>query len=93
MMFNNNYDEDDYKLYGDDSVYEEDFFGDIDEDTVDFETQMEEFEVWVYSLIAQADAELSLAIEEGDLEKADRLKDEIELMLLTDYTSKGMRCD
>ena len=40
MMFNNNYDEDDYKLYGDDSVYEEDFFGDMDEDTVDFETQM-----------------------------------------------------
>lgn len=91
MMSKNYYDEDDYELGGLDSVDEGEFFGDMDEDTVAFDIQMEEFEAEFNMLISQAEGELAEAIEEGDLSRADRLQDEIELIMMTDFSLKEMR--
>ena len=90
-MSKNYYDDDDYEFGSIESVDEGEFFGDMDEDTVAFDIQMEEFEAEFNMLISQAEGELAEAIEEGDLSRADRLQDEIELIMMTDFSLKEMR--
>ena len=90
-MSKNYYDDDDYEFGSIEAVDEGEFFGDMDEDTVAFDIQMEEFEAEFNMLISQAEGELAAAIEEGDLSKADRLQDEIELIMMTDFSLKEMR--
>jgi hypothetical protein len=85
------YDDDDYEFDGIDSVDEGEFFGDMDEETVAFDIQMAEFEAEFNTLIAQAEGDLAAAIEEGNLSLADRLQDEIELIMMTDFSLKEMR--
>jgi hypothetical protein len=89
-MSKNYYDDDDYGFDGIDSVDEGEFFGDMDEETVAFDIQMAEFEAEFNTLIAQAEVDLAAAIEEGDLSLADRLQDEIELIMMTDFSLKEM---
>lgn len=91
MMSRNYYDDDDYELEDIESVDEGEFFGDMDQDNVDMALQMEEFEVEFNMLLTQAEIDLAIAIDEGDTDRVERLQDEIELILMTDFNMKEMR--
>lgn len=91
MMSRNYYDDDDYELEDIESVDEGEFFGDMDQDNVDMALQMEEFEVEFNMLLTQAEVDLAIAIDEGDIDRVERLQDEIELILMTDFNMKEMR--
>ena len=81
----NYYDDDDYEVSGS-NTYNDDaeFFGNIELEE-EFDLMMESQDALFDEVMMKLEGALVLAREEGDTGLADRMQDEIDLMLMTDY--------
>tara|TARA_R110001606_G_scaffold72852_1_gene167900 strand:+ start:293 stop:553 length:261 start_codon:yes stop_codon:yes gene_type:complete len=82
-MFNY-YDDDDYETNTTKSVDEGAFFGDMDEEE-DFDLMVESMDSLFDEALMQTQGDLVIALSIGDKDRADRLQDEIDLLLMTDF--------
>ena len=89
-MCKNYYDEDDYEVDAINTVYEGEYFGDMDEELGDFDMKMEEMDAELSFNLRSVEGDLSIAIAEGDVVRAERLQDEIELLLMADFNLREM---
>jgi hypothetical protein len=85
-MFNC-YDDDDYNTGTINTVDEGEFFGDMEEEE-DFDLMVESMDSLFDACLMKTQGDLVVALAEGDFEKADRLQDEIDLLLMTDFDIK-----
>lgn len=88
-MCNSNYDEDDYEVEDKSQEPAYTFFGDIEEDEEQFDVMLEnmdsELDVLFDADIMNLHMELVQALGEGNRDRAERLQDEIDLMLMEEY--------
>ncbi len=85
-MFNY-YDDDDYKLAESSTIDEGAFFGDIEEEE-DFDLMVESMDSLFDASIMKTQGDLVVALSNGDFDRAERLQDEIDLLLMTDFDIK-----
>ena len=88
-MYNSNYDEDDYEMEDKSKESSYAFFGDIEEEEEKFDVMLEnrdsELDVLFDADMMSLHMELVQALGEGNRERAERLQDEIDLMLMEEY--------
>tara|TARA_R110001606_G_scaffold230136_1_gene378007 strand:+ start:848 stop:1108 length:261 start_codon:yes stop_codon:yes gene_type:complete len=80
----NYYDEDDYEVASPSTIDEGEFFGDIEEEQ-DFDLMVESMDSMFDACLMQVQGDLVIALAEGDFDRADRLQDEVDLLLMTDF--------
>ncbi len=80
----NYYDEDDYEVASPSTIDEGAFFGDIEEEQ-DFDLMVESMDSMFDACLMQVQGDLVIALAEGDFDRADRLQDEVDLLLMTDF--------
>ena len=85
----NYYDEDDYEVTDKSQTDSYSFFGDMEEEEVEFDVILEnsdsELDVLFDESMMNLHMELVQALGVGDRDRAERLQDEIDLMLMEEY--------
>ena len=84
-MYNYMYDDDDYEFDGSGCLDgDDDYFGEMDDEFGEFDPMNEDVVREFNKQMLQTEVELAEAIAQGDLHRAERLQDEIELFLMMD---------